>query len=105
MASPEFSVPPDTAGQPPDVHCERGSTTRPICFEVELPETLVRRATVDRLRALDVLGIEPRVVLVATPAQHERSISEARRMLARAGLVLEVAAIDPREATITGADW
>lgn len=104
MASPEFSAPPDTAGQPPDVHCERGMT-RPICFEVELPETLVRRATVDRLRALTVLGIEPRVVLVGAPAEHERHIAEARRMLARAGLALEVAAIAPQEETITGADW
>ena len=65
---------------PPDVLCERG-TTRPLCFEVELPETLVRRSTVARLRALSATGLEPRVVLVAAPDQHERSIGAARRML------------------------
>ena len=105
MGSPEFSAPPPQAGQPPDVHCERGSTARPICFEVELPETLVRRTTVARLRALTMLGIEPRVVLVGAPSEHERQIAEARGMLARAGLPLGVAAIAPREETITGADW
>jgi hypothetical protein len=103
--SPEFSAPPPTAGAPADVHCVRGSERRPICFEVELPETLVRRATVDRLRALALTGIEPRVVLVGSPAAHERQIAEARRMLERAGLGLEVAAIAPEEETITGADW
>ena len=54
MGSEEFAAPPPTAGQPPDVLCERGST-RPLCFEVELPETLVRRTTVDRLRAITSL--------------------------------------------------
>ena len=104
MGSEEFAAPPPTAGQPPDVLCERG-TTRPLCFEVELPETLVRRTTVDRLRALSATGLEPRVVLVAAPAHHERQIGEARRMLHRAGIPLDVAAIAPEEATITGADW
>jgi hypothetical protein len=102
---PDFSAPPPTAGAPADVHCVRGSERRPICFEVELPETLVRRATVDRLRALTLTGIEPRVVLVGSPAAHGRQIAEARRMLERAGLALEVAAIAPEEETITGADW
>ena len=105
MGSPEFSAPPPTAGQPPDVHCERGEVTRPICFEVELPETLVRRTTVNRLRALTLTGIEPRVVLVGAVSAHERQIAEARRMLRRAGLSLSVAAIAPGEETITGADW
>ncbi len=104
VGSEEFSAPPPTAGQPPDVLCERGAT-RPICFEVELPETLVRRATVARLRALSETGLEPRVVLVADPYHHERQIDEARRLLHRAGIPLEVAAIAPEEATITGADW
>lgn len=104
VGSDEFSAPPPTAGQPPDVLCERGAT-RPLCFEVELPETLVRRTTVDRLRALTETGWEPRVVLVASPAQHARHIDEARRMLHRAGIPLDVAAIAPEEATITGADW
>ncbi|MGD9571616.1 MAG: hypothetical protein AB7V62_07035 [Thermoleophilia bacterium] len=100
-----FPAPPPTAGEPADVHCVRGVERRPICFEVELPETLVRRCTVSRLRALSVSGIEPRVVLVGAPWHHERQISEARRMLQRAGLELEVAAIAPDEETITGADW
>jgi hypothetical protein len=104
MAIPEFTAPPPTAGQPPDVLCERGDT-RPLCFEVELPETLVRRATVARLRTLTLSGLEPRIVLVGAASGHERQIAEARRMLMRAGLSLAVAAIAPGEETITGADW
>ncbi len=103
--APEFPAPPPTAGEPADVHCVRGVATRPICFEVELPETLVRRATVARLRALALTGIESRVVLVGESSAHERQIAEARRMLLRAGLQLEVAAICPAGETITGADW
>lgn len=99
------SPPPPAAGQPPDVLCERGGDARPICFEVELPETLVRRSTVHRLRALALAGTEARVVLVGTASAHERQIAEARRLLRRAGLPLEVAAIAPDEETITGADW
>ncbi len=105
MGSEEFSPPPPAAGQPPDVLCERGRDTRPICFEVELPETLVRRATVTRLMALTRSGVEPRIVLVGAPSVHERQIAETRRLLRRAGLPLEVAAIAPEEETITGADW
>ncbi len=86
------------------MHCERGAV-RPLCFEVELPETLVRRATVQRLRHLEATGIEPRVCLVGESSHHERQIAEARRMLRRAGLSLSVAAIAPGEETITGADW
>jgi hypothetical protein len=70
-----------------------------------LPETLVRRATVQRLRHLELTGIEPRVCLVGESSRHERQIAEARRMLRRAGLSLSVAAIAPGEDTITGADW
>lgn len=105
MGSTEFAPPPPAAGLPPDVHCDRGGDTRPICFEVELPETLVRRTTVLRLRALSQAGLEPRIVLVAASSAHERQIAEARRMLQRAGLPLAVAAIAPEEETITGADW
>ena len=100
-----FSPPPAAAGQPPDVLCERGGASRPICFEVELPETLVRTCTVRRLRALTLTEIEPRIVLVGASSAHERQIAEARRMLRRAGLPLEVVAIAPEEETITGADW
>jgi hypothetical protein len=101
-----FPVPPATAGHPPDVLCERGSESRAICFEVELPETLVRRPTVARLRRLaDQGAVEPRVVLVGAASSHERQISQARAMLSRAGLALSVVAIAPEEGTITGADW
>ncbi len=92
-------------GQPPDVLCDRGHQARPLCFEVELPETLVRRTTVARLRAMTLTGLEPRIVLVGAPSGHERQIAEARRMLRSAGLALAVAAIAPEEETITGADW
>jgi hypothetical protein len=105
MGSEEFSPPPPTAGQPPDVLCDRGGETQPLCFEVELPETLVRRTTVRRLREMTHTGIEPRIVLVGASSAHERQIAEARRMLHRAGLPLSVAAIAPEEDTITGADW
>lgn len=100
-----FPPPPPAAGQPPDVLCDRGRDSLPILFEVELPETLVRTCTVRRLGALARTGFEPRVVLVADSSSHERRIAEARRMLTRAGLRLEVAAIAPDEDTITGADW
>jgi hypothetical protein len=101
-----FPPPPVTAGHPPDVLCERGSEAPAICFEVELPETLVRRPTVARLRRLARQGaVEPRVVLVGAAASHERQISEARAMLRRAGLAVSVVAIAPEEGTITGADW
>lgn len=104
VGTDEFAAPPDTAGGPPDVRCDRGDT-RPICFEVELPETLVRRATVRRLRELNDAGIEPRVVLVADADTHARQIASAERMLRRAGLALCVSAIAPGQSTITGADW
>lgn len=106
LGSPDFSEPPPAAGHPPDVLCEVGRDSPAICFEVELPETLVRRATVARLRALaEQEAMEPRVVLVGEPDLHERQIAQARRMLMRAGLRLEVAAIAPEQETITGADW
>ncbi|MGD9694735.1 MAG: hypothetical protein AB7V42_03630 [Thermoleophilia bacterium] len=105
-SSPEFAAPPVTAGQPPDVLCRVGGESPSLCFEVELPETLVRRATIERLRELAAhRSIEPRVVLVVPPDEHERHISQARRMLHRAGLPVEVVAIAPDEKAITGADW
>ena len=84
-----------TAGRPPDVFCEvpRGAA---ICFEVELPETLVRRTTMERLRVLTAeQALETRVVLVGDPDDHERQIAETERMLLRAGLPVRVAAIAP----------
>jgi hypothetical protein len=104
--TPRFSPPPPAAGRPPDVLCERGIEDRSLCFEVELPETLVRRETVSRLRLLALNPtLEPRLVLVGASDAHARQIAEARRMLRRAGLPLAVAAIAPDEETITGADW
>lgn len=104
--TPRFSSPPPAAGRPPDVLCERGIEDRSLCFEVELPETLVRRETVSRLRLLTINPtLEPRLVLVGASDAHARQIAEARRMLRRAGLPLAVAAIAPDEETITGADW
>lgn len=99
-----FAVPPPTAGQAPDILCDRGDA-RPLCFEVEIPETLVRRATLNRLRALELAGVESRVVLVGAAAAHDDDIRAARRMLRRAGLPMAVAAIAPDEGAITGADW
>ena len=106
MGGSGFSPPPSAAGQPPDVLCERGGDARPICFEVELPETLVRRTTVLRLRSLALTGVgAPGGAASASPRRTSASIAEARRMLLRAGLPVEVAAIAPDEETITGADW
>lgn len=106
MGTPSFTPPPPAAGRPPDVLCDRGAEDRSLCFEVELPETLVRRETVNRLRRLALNpALEPRLVLVGASGAHARQIAEARRMLRRAGLPLAVAAIAPDEETITGADW
>jgi hypothetical protein len=103
--SREFRRPPARAGRPPDVFCE----VRPgsaVVFEVELPETLVRRPTLARLHALSAdARVEPRVVVVAAAEEHEDQIAATHRMLRRAGLAVKVAAIAPAEETITGADW
>lgn len=100
-----FRRPPVKAGRPPDVFCEVDRGTA-ICFEVELPETLVRRPTLQRLRALGAdEAIEPRVVLVGPVEDHEGQIAASERMLWRAGVRVKVAAIAPAQGTITGADW
>lgn len=100
-----FSWPEAAAGIPPDVICQRDERS-PLCLEVELPETLVRRGTVRRLRELSArLGYDTRIVLIARAAEHERRIAEATRLLDRVGLRLPVAAIAADEDTITGADW
>lgn len=99
-------APPDTIAGAPDVLCSCGPTAAPIWFEVELPETLVRRDTVARLRRLALHEhVEVRVVVVAPAERHEREIPDARRILMRAGMPLEVLAIDPDAGMITGADW
>lgn len=78
----------------------------PLWFEVELPETLVRRETVSRLKRLARNdSVEPRLVLLGAPEQHDEQIAAAEWMLRRTGLSLRVLAIAPEEETITGADW
>jgi hypothetical protein len=100
-----FAAPAPAAGRPPDVLCHRGDEA-PLCLEVELPETLVRRDTVTRLgRLFFCSGFDTRVILIADSEHHEQRIREAERLLARAGLRLPVAALAPDEDTITGADW
>ena len=76
-----------------------------MVFEVELPETLVRRDTVRRLSALVDGAIETRVVMIADDDDHPDTIREAGRLLRCAGLDIPVAAISPRSDTLTGADW
>lgn len=105
--APGFPAPdPAARGRSPDVVCHRGDDATPLCLDVELPETLVRRETVSHLRGLSRgAGYDARVVLVSAPQEHERQIREARRLLRRAGIELPVAALAPEEETITGADW
>lgn len=105
-SSDDFPDPPPTIAGAPDVLCERGPEQRALWLEVELPETLVRRDTVARLRALSRLPlVDVRLVLVTHGRRHERDIPEARRMLMRAGLTLTVIALAPDEGLISGADW
>lgn len=102
---PEFPPPPPALGVPPDVLCIRDGRP-PLCLEVELPETLVRRQTVKRLRMLsERLAFDTRLVLVAPAREHGRSIDEGERLLRRARLDVPVAAIAADEDAITGADW
>lgn len=75
-----------------------------MVFEVELPETLVRRETVRRLRTLVDGAMETRVVMIADD-DHSETIREASRLLRCIGLDIPVAAISPRSDTLTGADW
>lgn len=103
--APGFAPPPPRAGRPPDVQCDRGIETPPVVFEVELPETLVRRATVQRLRTLVDGALETRVVMIADDRDHPETIREASRLLRCAGLTIPVAAIAPQSETLTGADW
>jgi hypothetical protein len=105
-AAPGFPHPPETIQGAPDLLCTRGSTRIPLWFEVELPETLVRRETVQRLRRLagnDL--VDARIVLVSAADHHGHHIPEARRLLMRVGLPLAVMAIAPEEGMISGADW
>jgi len=102
--APGFPPPESRAGRPPDVLARRGDAP-PLALEVELPETLVRRETVNRLARLsEVEAMDARVVLIA-PDRHMERIREACRLLRRAGLEIPVAALAPESRVITGADW
>ena len=103
--APGFAPPTSHAGRPPDVQCDRGAETPPMVFEVELPETLVRRETVRRLSTLVDAAVETHVVMIADDSDHPDAIREASRLLRCAGLEIAVAAISPRSDTLTGADW
>ncbi len=76
-----------------------------MVFEVELPETLVRRETVQRLCTLVSGALEARVVMIADDDAHTDAIREASRLLRCVGLDIPVAAISPHSDTLTGADW
>ncbi len=103
--APGFEPPTPRAGRPPDVQCDRGVEAAPVVFEVELPETLVRRETVRRLTTLVAGAVETRVVMIADDDDHPDAIIEAGRLLRCAGLDIRVAAISPHSDTLTGADW
>lgn len=103
--APGFPAPAPRAGRPPDIVCERGVERPPVIFEVELPETLVRRDTVRRLADLVDGAAETRVVLIMDDAGHDDAIRDAARLLRRAGLDIPVAALAPLSDTLTGADW
>lgn len=102
---PGFPPPAPRSGRPPDVLCERGAERPPVVFEVELPETLVRSDTVQRLCRLVDGAVETRVVLIADDDHHAETIREAERLLRCAGLDIPVAAVAPTTDTLTGADW
>jgi hypothetical protein len=104
--APGFDAPEQGEEGGPDILCLRGGDAPPLCLEVELPETMVRKETIARLRALvDERGYDLRVVLIADAEGHELCIHEAHRMLARAGIWTPVAALDAEQETLTGADW
>ena len=103
--APGFTPAAPRAGRPPDVQCDRGVESPPVLFEVELPETLVRRETVRRLSTLLGGALEMRVVMIADDDDHTETIREATRLLRCIGLDIHVAAISPHSDTLTGADW
>ena len=105
VGTDDFPAPPPALGAPPDVLCLREGRP-PLCLEVELPETLVRRQTVSRLRMLsERMAFDTRIVLVAPAGEHGRRIDECERLLRRARLNVPVTAIAADEDAITGADW
>ena len=75
--APGFAPPEPCEGRPPDVMCDRGAQRPPVVFEVELPETLVRRETVRRLGRLVDGALETRIVVIADDATTRRSARRA----------------------------
>ncbi len=99
--------PPRRAGRGvPDILCERGPETPPVAVEVELPETLVRRDTIRRLRDYVDSAVDIRVAVIADADRHREAIAETRRMLECVGLdEIPVAAIAPDGPRVTGTAW
>ncbi len=85
--------------------CERGDNSRPVVFEVELPETLVRRETVRRLGALIHGELDTRLVVIADDDDHAHTIRHTEHLLHTVGLSIPVAALAPDSEVLTGADW
>ncbi len=103
--APGFPHPTTREGPTPDILCERGRDTPPIAVEVELPETLVRRDTVVRLRGYVESAVDIRVAVIADADDHETTIADARRMLQFVGLEIPVTAIAPDTRRVTGVSW
>ena len=101
---PGFAEPPNGRHVAADVRCDRGEHP-PICIEVEIVETLIRRATLRQLTRLATDGADARVAVVAEPRDHREQIATGTRLLRAAGLRLPIIAVAPREGVITGADW
>ena len=101
-----FRRPPVKAGRPSDVFCEvePGSA---ICFEVELPETLVRRPAARAAAGAERGWWTWSRASSWWATRRTTSARSPRRdgCCGRAGLPVKVAAIAPAEETITGADW
>jgi len=99
-----FGPPPPGRTADVDICCSRPERP-PLCIEVELMETLVRRPTLRRLRLLVGHGLDSRVALVADTREHEEQVRSGERLLRAAGLRIPVAAVAPEEDAITGANW
>lgn len=102
--TPGFDSPHSRRQDRVDVRCERGERP-PLCIEVEIVETLIRRATLKHLARLVARGVDARVAVVADPREHAEQMDTAARLLRAGGLRVPVVAVAPREGVISGADW
>lgn len=101
-----FPAPRMTGRGIPDILCERGRDTPPVAVEVELPETLVRRDTIRRLRDYVDAAVDIRVAVIADADEHDEAIADIRRMLQCVGLEeIPVAAVAPDRPQVTGSAW